>query len=169
MGRGRSPRRPSLPRLLASSSSLQCLQCHQWRHEGSSPPPRRERPLVRDTARRRPSADDAVRASTPHPLSWPTAEVAPRHTEWTIPTMAVQMTRGSARWWCGLPAHASIRLRCRRSSLSGRRARPATSSNFRASSLVNCWPLVQAGSGCRRTAAAAGPLGLRLRLPPRTT
>ena len=44
---GRSSRRPSLPRLLASSSSLHCLQCLRWRLKGSSVPPRRVRPLAR--------------------------------------------------------------------------------------------------------------------------
>lgn len=56
--------------------------------------------------------------------------------------------RGGARWWRGLHAYASIRQRCRRSSSSSRRTRPATGSKFRASS--------------RGELPASGPSGLWL-------
>ena len=158
-GGGRSPRCPSLPCLLDSSSLLHCLQRHRWHYKGSFLSPRRERLLARGPAPRRPSAAAAVRASMPRPPPWPTVMAAPRHVEGIVPAMAVQLTRGGVQWWRGLPARASIQRRCRRSLSSGRRTRPATGSSFRTSSPANCRPLVQADSGCRRMVAAQGLLG----------
>ena len=53
------------------------------------------------------------------------------------------------------PVRASTRRRCRRSLSSGRRTRPATGSNFRASSSVNCRPLVQADGCCSKASWVA--------------
>src|SRR4051812_38128130 len=119
-GEGAEPPLPISSSLLASL--LHCLQCHQWRHERSFLPPRKERLLTRVPAPRLPSAAVVVRASMPQPPPWYAVGI--------VPSVVVQPMRGGTRWWHGLPARASIRLRCLWSSLSGRRARPAAGSNF---------------------------------------
>ena len=166
MGRGRSPCCPSLPCSLASSSSLHCLLCQQWRHEGSSLPPRRGRPLAREPPPRRPSVGAAVPTSTPRPL---TAAVVPLRVAGVAPVVVGLSMRGDVPWSCGLPGRASTRRRCCRSSSCGRRTRPAPSFSSRASSPASCRPQVQAGSGCRRTAAAAKLHGLQSRPPSQAT